>query len=78
MHMIPYQVIYTSFVYHNEGVNSQGRGQIVFRTSTAREAGKDEDDDDDDGCDNDCDNDTDCGNDNDCDNDNVLYDHGFP
>ena len=59
MHMIPYQVMYTSFVYHNEGVNSQGRGQIVFRTSTAREAGKDEDDDD--GCDddNDCDNDTD-------------------
>ena len=48
MHMIPYQVMFTSFVYHNEGVNSMGRGQIIFRTSTAREAGNDNDDDNDD------------------------------
>ena len=49
MHIIEYQVMYTSFVYHNEGVNNPGRGQLVFRTSSAREAGNDKDDD----CDND-------------------------
>ncbi|KAK7482161.1 hypothetical protein BaRGS_00026626 [Batillaria attramentaria] len=37
MHIIPNQVLYTSFVYHNEGVNSLGRGSVTFRTSTERE-----------------------------------------
>ena len=32
--------MYTSFVYHNEGVKGLGEGQIIFRTSYAREAGQ--------------------------------------
>ncbi|KAL8584090.1 hypothetical protein ACOMHN_022430 [Nucella lapillus] len=37
-HIIADRVMYTSFVYHNEGVNSLGKGQVIFRTNTAREA----------------------------------------
>lgn len=37
-HIVVDQVLYTSFVYHNEGVPSLGIGQIIFRTSTARES----------------------------------------
>ncbi|XP_070178642.1 fasciclin-1-like isoform X4 [Littorina saxatilis] len=38
MHIIEDQVVYTSFVYHNEGINNLGKGQVIFRTNTAREA----------------------------------------
>lgn len=38
LHIIPDKVMYTSFVYHNEGINNMGRGQVIFRTNTAREA----------------------------------------
>lgn len=36
-HIIVNQVMYTSFVYHNEGVNTLGRGLLTYRTSIERE-----------------------------------------
>ncbi|XP_076439130.1 fasciclin-1-like [Babylonia areolata] len=37
-HVIKNEVLYTSFLYHNEGHNAMGEGQIIFRKNMAREA----------------------------------------
>lgn len=36
-HIVTNQVLYTSFIYHNEGVPPLGQGLLTFRTSTQRD-----------------------------------------